>query len=177
MYQAVRFQPSSPAAKANGQVLMPYYGVLQGSKLEHLIATYSLDKLEPQTFYPQQAVCDMQRQMSAEMGLFSGELVSIGIKSIDTIGFPPEAKTVSDALNMLHQIYQMIHQNIPAEEGWAFEQIDENVMRIHFNSPYEQFAAYGYIYGIARRFAPGDKDFSVTMEEESGLSVYRVEYQ
>jgi hypothetical protein len=177
MYRAVRYQPSSPNAKANGQVLMPYLGVLQGSKLDRLIGVYQLDKLDPAIFYPQQTVCDMQNQMSKDMGLFSGELVNIGIKSIDSIGFPPEVKTVEDAMKMLHQIYQMIHQNVPAEEGWIFKAESENTLKIYFNSPYEPFAAYGYIYGIAHKFKPANTTPTIYMEEEDDLTVYRVEFR
>lgn len=177
MYRATKFQASSPESKANGQVLMPYLTVLKGSKLHHLIAQYHLDELKPDSFYPQQTVCDMQRQMHEEMGLFSGELVSIGITSVETIGFPPEVKTVEDALGMLQQIYQMIHRSVPPEEGWIFKQVTENTLKIYFNSPYEPFAAYGYIYSIVNRFKPTGKDAEVHMEEEEGLTVYRVEFQ
>ena len=86
MYKAARFQASSLQAMANGQVLMPYLTVLSGSKLEHLISTYKLNDLDPQAFYPQQIVCDMQKRMSEDMGLFSGELVNIGIS------FPPRLR-------------------------------------------------------------------------------------
>jgi hypothetical protein len=177
MYRATKYQASSPSARANGQVLMPYYGVLKGSQLDRLVATYHLDTLEAEAFYPQQDVCDMQKQMSVEMGLFSGDLVKIGIKSIESIGFPDEVKTVKDALAMLHQIYQAIHQNVPPEEGWIFKAVSENVLMIYFNAPYEPFAAYGYIYGIANRFKPAGKTVSVHMEEEEGLTVYRVEFK
>ncbi|HEX3049369.1 MAG TPA: hypothetical protein VHP83_01860 [Aggregatilineaceae bacterium] len=177
MYRATRFQPSSPDAKANGQVLMPYFEVLKGSKLQHLIPTYHLDQLDPNIFYPQKTVCDMQFQMSKEMGLFSGELVNIGIKSIDSIGFPPEVKTLHNALDMLHQIYQAIHQGVPAEEGWLFESLSDTKKRIFFNSPYEPFAAYGYIYAIAKRFKPSETDSTVEMKEEEGLTVYYVEFK
>lgn len=156
---------------------MPYLGVLKGSKLDHLVGVYQLDKLDPNTFYPQQTVCDMQKQMSVDMGLFSGELVTIGIKSIDTIGFPPEVKTVEQAMDMLHQIYQMIHKNVPPEEGWIFKAVSENELKIFFNSPYEPFAAYGYIYGIANKFKPANKSATVHMEEENDLTVYRVEFK
>ena len=177
MYKAAKFQASSAQSKANGQVLMPYLGVLKGSKPDNLVTVYHLDTLEPTAFYPQQTVCDMQKQMSVEMGLFSGELVKIGVESINSIGFPEHVKTVKDALAMLHDIYQAIHQNIPPEEGWSFRAVSENTLRITFNCPYEPFAAYGYIYGIAQRFKPARKDVSVYMEEEEGLTVYRVEFK
>jgi hypothetical protein len=177
MYRAVRYQASGPNTKANGQVFMPYLKVLQGSPLEHLIAKYNLDKLQPETFYPQKDICDMQRQMSEQIGKFSGELVDIGIKSIDSIGFPPEVKTVEDAMAMLHQIYQMIHQGVPAEEGWIYKKVSDSTLKIYFNSPYEPFAAYGYIYAIAHRFKPAGTDVTITMEEEDGLTVYIVEFK
>ncbi|MBI5960884.1 MAG: hypothetical protein HY866_19250 [Chloroflexi bacterium] len=177
MYIAKHFQPHSPDAQANGQVFMPYLEVLRGSKLEHLIKTYKLDELQAEVFYPQQAICDMQKQMSEEMGLFSGELVAIGVKSIDSIGFPAEVKTIEDAMGMLNQIYQMIHHNIPKEEGWIFEKVSDKTLKIFFNSPYEPFAAYGYIYGIANRFKPAGTSVSIYMEEEKDLTVYRVEFE
>lgn len=155
---------------------MPYLQVLQGSKLAHLINEYQLDKLQPEVFYPQQAVCDMQNKMSAEMGLFSGELVNIGIKSVDTIGFPPEVKTIEEALNVLQHIYQLIHQNVPPEEGWIYKKVSDNTLKIYFNSPYEPFAAYGYIYSIVNQFKPEGSTFTVYMEEEDGLTVYRIEF-
>ena len=177
MYKAARFQASSLQAMANGQVLMPYLTVLSGSKLEHLISTYKLNDLDPQAFYPQQIVCDMQKRMSEDMGLFSGELVNIGISSIDSIGFPAEIETVEDALGMLHEIYHAIHRDIPAEEGWIFRTVSDHELHIHFNSPYEPFAAYGYIYGIAHRFNPSHKEVTVYMEEDDGLALYRVEFK
>ncbi len=177
MYKASKFQASSPDSRANGQVLMPYYGVLKDSKLNSLVNTYHLDQLEATTFYSQQTVCDMQKQMSAEMGLFSGELVNIGISSIESIGFPPEVKTIEDALGMLHHIYQLIHQNVPAEEGWIFRSLSDTEMKIYFNAPYEPFAAYGYIYGIAKKFRPEGMDFAVKMAEDDGLTVYDVTFK
>lgn len=156
---------------------MPYLEVLKGSKLSKLVTLYSLDHLDPAAFYPQQTVCDMQKQMSEEMGLFSGELVNIGIKSIDSIGFPADVQTVQDAMGMLHQIYQMIHQNVPPEEGWIFRLESENTMKIYANFPYEPFAGYGYIYGIAHKFKPARQKPTVHMEEEDGLTVYRVEFK
>jgi hypothetical protein len=173
-YVARKFTPSSSDSMAMGNVLMPYHGVLQGSSLEHLIEKYALDKLVADEFYPQQTVCDMQSEIVEKEGLFSGALVAIGKDSIASIGFPPEIQTVEGALSMLHNIYQQIHKNIPEEEGWRFEQVDETTQKIYFNSPYERFAAYGYIWGIAQRFKPEDMDFSVYMEEEGGMTVYRV---
>ncbi len=176
MYTASRYQASSPSAKANGQVLLPYYQVLQGTDLAHLIDEYRLDELDPQAFYPQQRVCDMQSAMNEKLGLFSGELTDIGKRSIDSIPFPDNVQTVDDAMAMLHQIYQNIHQNIPAEEGWTFERISDHEILIGFNSPYEPFAAYGYIYAIARRFNPDNLHFTVHMNESEAITTYRVMY-
>lgn len=175
MYKAVRFQPSSPDARANGQVLMPYVQVLEGSELEHLITEYGLDKLEATMMYPQQIVCDLQRQMVDRMGLFSGGLVAIGKGSIASIPFPPEVNSIEAALGMLHNIYQAIHQNIPPEEGWGYEKVSDTEIHIHFNAPYEPFAAYGYIFSIANMFKPRGTQVTVFMDEQADETVYRVQ--
>lgn len=174
MYTATKFQASSPDAMANGQVIMPYIQVLTGTPLEYLIDEKGVRDVQADKFYPQQIVCDMQSKISEQAGLFSGELTSIGRQSIESIGFPDEVNSIEAALNMLHQIYQAIHQNIPAEEGWGFERVSDTEMKITFNSPYEQFAAYGYIYGIAHKFAPDGLTPDVYMEDESGITTFRV---
>jgi hypothetical protein len=176
MYKATKFKASSPDAKANGQVILPYLGVLQGSKLEHLLKEYNIEEVDPEGFYDQQIVCDMQQQIVANAGLFSSELIEIGKGSIESIGFPDEVDSIEAAMGMLHTIYQAIHKDIPEDEGWAYEQVDDNTHHIKFNTPYEQFAAYGYIFGIAQKFRPADKVPSVYMEDDTddGLTLYRV---
>lgn len=174
MYKAEKFKASSPDSKAQGPVFAPYVQILEGSPLAHLIAEYELDKLDMEAFYPQERICNMQAQIAEKMGLFSGDLVSVGKESIASIGFPPEVTTMEDAFGMLHNIYQAIHQNIPEEEGWRYEQVDANTSKIFFNSPYEEFAAYGYVWGITHQFRPAGKSFSVYMETEDDMTVYRV---
>jgi hypothetical protein len=176
MYKATKFKASSSNAKANGQVIMPYVAVLKGSELEHLLVEYDVEEVDPEAFYDQQIVCNMQKHIVENAGLFSGELIEIGKGSIESIGFPDEVKTIEDAMGMLHTIYQAIHKDIPEEEGWVYEQVDANTMQIKFNTPYEQFAAYGYIYGIAHKFRPKDKVPTVYMDDETedGLTSYRV---
>lgn len=174
MYQAVKFQASSEDAKAQGIVLAPYLQILKGSVLESLIEKYDLDKLDMEAFYPQQYVCDMQAEMAEKMGLFSGELVAIGKESVDSIGFAPEVNTVEAALETLHNIYQAIHQNIPEEEGWRYYIDSENNITVTFNAPYEEFAAYGYIWAIVQKFRPEGSEFSVRMTQENELTTYQV---
>lgn len=174
MYVATRFQPASQNALANGQVIMPYLTVLAGSKLEYLIEKHDIRDVDPQQFYPQSIVCSMQSEIVQEAGLFSGDLVDIGIKSIDAIGFPEEVNTVETALGMLHDIYQMIHQNVPEDEGWGLERTSDEELKVYFNSPYEPYAAYGYVWGIARRFTPKGMDFTVYMEEDDAITAFRV---
>ncbi len=176
MYKAIKFTASSSKALANGQVILPYVDVLKGTKLEYLIYLHRIEKVDPTAFYRQQIVCDMQRRIVEELGLLSGDLVNVGVKSIESIGFPENVETIEDALGMLNRIYHTINKNIPAEEGWSFEHTPDGTLRVKFNTPYEQFAAYGYIYGIAQRFKPQGTHPTVRMgdDPEDGLTVYEV---
>lgn len=175
MYRATKFKASSVDAQAQGVVFAPYLQILQGSELDALVEKYGLDKIEPESFYPQAHVCEMQSEMAEKMGLFSGELVAIGKESVPSIGFPPEIQTMQAAFEMLHSIYQAIHQNIPAEEGWVYESVDENAFRVVFNAPYEEFAAYGYVWGIVEKFRNVQDDYEVTMGKENDLTVFSVQ--
>ncbi len=175
MYRAVRYQPSSPDAQANGQVLLPYLSVLRGSALAYLVRVYDLEDVRPDAFYPQQVVCDMQRRMAENMAHFTGDLVAIGVKSIDSIGFPSDVQTIGQALARLHQIYQAIHRNIPPEEGWTYEEVSSEVLHVTFNSPYEPFAAYGYIRALTDRFRPPDQTSMVVMGQGDDLVTFRVQ--
>ncbi len=174
MYVATRFQPASAKALANGQVIIPYLSVLAGSKLEYLIDKHGIRDVDPQQFYSQSIICDMQAVIVEEAGLFSGDLVDIGIKSIDAIGFPEGVNTVESALGMLHDIYQMIHQNVPKDEGWSLERTSDKELKVLFNSPYKPYAAYGYVWGIARRFTPKGMSFTVYMDEDEAVTVFRI---
>jgi hypothetical protein len=174
MYTATRYQASSQKAKANGQVIMPYLSVLRNTELEHLIADYGLRDLQADKFYTQQIVCDMQRQMADKLGLFSSEMVNIGKQSIDSIPFPDDVTTIAGAMGVLHTIYQAIHQGIPADEGWRVETRSPDEIDIYFNSPYEPYAAYGYIFSIVARFRPENRRFSVYMDEDGPLAHFRV---
>lgn len=174
MYKAKKFEASSAEAKAQGNVFAPYLEVLKGSELEELIDKYDLESMEMEAYYPQQNVCDMQSEIAEKMGLFSGDLIALGKSSVSSIGFPPEVSTMAEAFGMLHQIYQAIHQNIPEEEGWRYVVIDDATSKIHFNTPYEEFAGYGYVWAIANKFCPDGKQPTIELEYENDQAVYRI---
>lgn len=174
MYKAKPFTVSSPDAKAQGAVFAPYIQVLEGSSLASFIDEYGLRDMDMQEFYPQANICAMQSTMQEQIGQFSGELVSIGKESISIIEFPDNVDDFPSAFAALHGMYQAIHRNIPEEEGWQYKQLDEENSRVVFNAPYEPFAAYGYVWAIAKRYCPRNRDFSVYMEEDNGLTAYRI---
>lgn len=154
---------------------MPHLATLKGSILEHLIHDFGLEQLDPQGFYPQQVVCDIQKRMHDDLGLFGGELVATGRESLQAIPIPPEVTTLHDGLKLLHQVYQQIHRNVPEDEGWLFEDVSPTLLRATFNSPYEPFMAYGRLYFIANHLKPAGRAVLIQMEEIEGLAVYNIE--
>jgi hypothetical protein len=146
-------------AKVVGQVMQAFIANIRAESIKPVLAKYGLTTIEPDQWYPQSLFADIYNELEKEGQ--GQNIVAIGMKTLDTLEFPEGTDSIMTALQVLPAMYQQIHQGIAADEGWRIEQVSDQHIRVTFNSPYSDYAAYGYLYSIARRFRPQGSDFTV----------------
>ena len=147
-------------AKVIGQVMLAFLDNLQAEEIRPVLEEIGVDAIDPETWYPQQMFADIYSKLET-MPNGTQNIVAIGVQTLDELEFPDEVDNIAAALQALPQMYSAIHQNIPDTEGWVIDQIDDQHIQVTFQSPYSDYAAYGYLFSIARRFRPEGYIFSV----------------
>lgn len=159
-YIAKRLEASSPDAKVLGAAFVAFFQHVRSQETQAVMAKLGLEAVEPDKWYPQQLFLDFYRIAEADPDILSENFVAIGMKFAETIPFPDDITTVKEALYVLNDMNETIHQNTPPQERWLVEDKDDNTIIVKYNMPYHEDAAYGYLWAIAKRF--GSRDFRVT---------------
>lgn len=165
-YVAAKYFASSSNAQVIGQVMQAFLDNIHIEQIEPILRRHGLSEIHPDKWYAQQHFASLYRELAEENDV---SLVAIGVQTIETLNFPPEVNSIPSALQALQSLYQRIHRNIPTEEGWNITELEEGRIRVDFNSPYADEAAYGYLYAIAQRFCPKGHEFAVRPIEDLGM--------
>lgn len=159
-------QKTTPARKEAlvlGQVMTAFLNNLRAEQVKPLLQAAGVASIDPNEWYPQGVFVQIYKKLE-QMAQGVDTIIAIGARTVDALEFPPEATNVEDALNALPTMYHAIHRNIPPDEGWEITVVSEREIDVRFNSPYSDYAAYGYIYTIAQRFSPPDQTVMVKPE-------------
>jgi hypothetical protein len=151
---------SKDEAKVLGQVMQAFLDNLRADAVRPLMDEAGLEAIDPDEWYPQQTFVDIYKKLETMPG-GTENIVAIGVQTVDALDFPETVQDIPAALQALPHMYSAIHQNIGVDEGWQIDSADNDEIRVTFNSPYSDYAAYGYLYSIARRFRPQGRSFSV----------------
>jgi hypothetical protein len=94
------------------------------------------------------------------------DLVSIGMKLVDTSVAPPGADQIpfDEALAMLNMVNRLNHRNGDIGE-YVIERVEDRHVRVIARVPYPDDLLYGMFYGGTRRFLPPGTHFTVSYDD------------
>jgi hypothetical protein len=127
-----------------------------------ILKKYELYPLDKDGWYSQQSWLDAFREL--KKADFLNE-VSIGMKIPDEAQWPPDIKTVKDALTTLNVAYHMNHRNGEIG-GYHFTATSDNEGVMVCENPYPSDFDYGIIYRTVQKFREqGNKAFRVKLDD------------
>jgi hypothetical protein len=155
---------TSPEAEMHGAAMQAYFKNLNSHDvkpyLEQILKKYGLTEISPNRWYPSQLALDLYRLITSQGGgMF--DLVAIGMRMVEDAPYPAEVDSIQAALQGLNEGYKMGVRNFPSDEGYVIEELSQRHVRVYEYLPYPHDIMYGYIYGLARRFAPKGANLSV----------------
>lgn len=156
---------------ANGEVLgasmLALPACLKANEIMPLLQRHGLAEIDPQKWYPQQGILNLYRDIEEGRSNVSENLVSIGIKSVETMGFPPEVNTMQSMIMAMAGSYDQVHRNIQPGEGTWGRLVGENHAQAILNTPYPDDVFYGYYWGLMKKYTPAGMRFRIAMAENN----------
>ncbi len=141
-----------------------FLSILVASKLEEFkgdfyatLAEYGVTEINPDGWYPRQMYLDFFKQIASRKSNVLANMISAGIKVIDTVQLPSDLNldSMKDIFELLNKIYQLNQRNLPPEDtGYEIKQVTAHHIRIIDHTPYPHDVLYGYLYGLIHRFCP-----------------------
>jgi len=158
------------AASSTGEVLglslLALPACLHASQIMPLLERHGFGQIDPNKWYPQQNILMMYKDILEGRSNVSESLVSIGIKSVDTMQFPPEVNTVEAVLEAMATSYQMVHRNLQPGEYTTLVKVAAQHYQMILNMPYPDDIFYGYYWGIMKKYTPKGMQFRVAQAAE-----------
>jgi hypothetical protein len=147
--------------------------------LDEILQKYGLKSIDPDKWYPSQLALDLYKLLVKKAGgMF--DLVAIGMQMVEDAPYPEKVDSIHTVMAMLPEGYKMGIRNYPPDEGYVIEHLGDRHVRVHEYLPYPHDIMYGYIYGLARRFAPKGTNLSVIRtymvpdDPDAGGAVYDI---
>ena len=170
-YVAQPFIAGSPKAEVIGQAVLAFAENLESDLVKPLLPKHGLDKVEPDGWYSHQAWMDVLKEMNDTLGgQAQFAFVAFGRKVVEKAAMPPEIQSIPDILNALHAIHHMNLRNIPEDEGYHIEKLDEKHYQVYENTPNPTDAIYGFIWGLVARFRQENEQFTVKIVDNPNPS-------
>lgn len=170
---------ASPEAQVLGASMLSLPTCLAAEEIVPVLERHGFGNIDPNGWYPQQNVLKIYDDILEKRTNVSENLVSIGIKSVETMTFPPEINTIEAILTAMATSYGMFHRNIPSYEGTTLFKIGEDHYQMVLNSPYPDDIFYGYYWGVMNKHTPKDIKFRVAMgepREDTPGSVFEIQW-
>lgn len=154
-----KYVASSPESLISRRRVKALLMSMKGHEFADLIRQNGFDHVVEEEWYPSQQVLDLLKNF-AERANGPENLISIGVKMLETSGLPQEVNSVSTALHLLNQNTQ---RNSCNTVGTPFQIVQhaENRIEVTDNTPYPHDVVYGYLYSICRRYLPKGSTFSI----------------
>ncbi|NDJ78632.1 MAG: hypothetical protein GYB65_20475 [Chloroflexi bacterium] len=156
----------SPDAETIGQVHLSLLESINLDNYKDVLARHGMDEIDPERWYPMQSVVDLMDEIGNRQGGMT-DLVSIGIKLMETALLPPELEELplTHVLQGWNNIY--LANNRGTDPGdFQIEFVDDQHAIMHCRIPWPDDYTYGVFYGAARRWLPDSTDFTVYYEED-----------
>lgn len=161
-YVAKPFVAGTPQAEVIGQTMASFAENLESSVIKPILEQHGLTKIDEEKWYPHQKWMDILKEMNDTLGgSASSAFVAFGRSVVEKAVMPPEIQSIPDALNALHAIHHANLRNIPEEEGYAIEVVNDQHYIVYHNTPNPDDAIFGFLWGMAARFKKPDELFIV----------------
>jgi hypothetical protein len=160
------YQVSDPETEIVGTIVSAFTKSLLHEDIAGILQRHQLDNIDPNEWYRVQRLLDVFNEVVSE-GNTSSVFVSLGMAAAQVAldNMPPALKTLPMNLFFANYdaVWQSRHRN--GDVGHVkFEQVDENHIKMSFNSPYPNDIFYGAFYTYARHYCPPNKRFTVAYE-------------
>lgn len=161
-YVAEPYVAGSPEALVIGQTMHAFLDNVQVDVIQPILQRHNATEIKADEWYPHQLWMDILKDIEEALGGRSqSAFVAFGRQVVENAVMPPEMKTIPDALNALHAIHHLNLKNVPEDEGYFVEKIDEKHYHVYENTPNPSDAIYGFIWGICARFKRDGEAFTV----------------
>ncbi|MGF1505203.1 MAG: hypothetical protein ACFB51_08780 [Anaerolineae bacterium] len=159
---SVRKYVTSKSAQMSGQAMQAFVTGRLAREirpcLDDVLADYGVDSLNAGCWYPAQLALDLYRRLAMDNRTSLQRMVSIGMQFVETAAWPDDVQTIYEALNSLNAVHRLNIRGCPPDEGFTAEWVGSQHIRVLDHCPYPHGIIYGFIYGIARSYAPAGSD-------------------
>lgn len=167
------YRAFGPDAEVYGAAMLAFVNSINYTNFHSIMEQHGVVHVDPERWYPQQVWLDIFSDIASQSG-GSSNLVSIGMKIVDTAPMPPEIKSLPFKEIMLGFEQGSYRMNNRGKDIGGIETVvisDTHLVMVD-KTPYPDDFIYGAYYAMARRFLPRGTDFSVKYDE----SIPRREY-
>ncbi len=154
-----KYISASPNAEVIGAALLALVKNLHYEETEPLLKRYGLETIEPFTWYPEQKILDLLKEIADGKTNVSENLVAIGMKASETIPLPPEIDTMEKFLTSYGARQTSTSRNTPAV--LVSKLVAEHHGQVINNTPYPDDLIFGYLWSAAKRLLPPGTTYTV----------------
>jgi hypothetical protein len=156
---------TSPNGEVLGVAMLSLPACLKADEIMPLLERHGFAHIDPTKWYSQRDIIEMYKDIEQGRTNVSENLVSIGIKSVETMQFPPEVNTMQSVIMAMAGSYHQVHRNTLPGEGTQVKFLSDNHVHIILNTPYPEDIFYGYYWGLLKKYVPTGMSFRINQAE------------
>jgi hypothetical protein len=165
----LHYQSFDPQTELNGTSTEMFLKSIMHDDIEHILKHHGLSQIDPEGWYPTQAVLDVFNEVAEEGVNASPTFVSCGMAAVESAlaGMSPQMKSMSlqEFCANYSARWQTLHRNGDAGSV-EFQLVEENHIVMTLRVPYPDDVMYGVFYAYARFFMPKGKHVTVAYDEK-----------
>ncbi len=155
------YLPQYPDSEVLGGSILAVSAAL-GEKAVPYFEKGGLADVQPDEWYSFPRYLNILYDIVAHEDDLMSNLVSIGMKVVETAPLPPQIDTAEKALMSMQAAWEMNSRHAH-EINWEVEKVGDHKYICTNYSPFPKDIEYGVVYGFARRFAHG-RHFTVAYQ-------------
>jgi hypothetical protein len=145
-----------PGMEISGNLAISLLVNLQAEDFEPFLRKYGFADVQPDQWYSYQDFLNIFRDVSEQPGAMF-DFVAVGMAAVDRYDLPPHVARMGLEEFFLTVMPTMINRQYRngSPSQLSVEKVGEKHLLIKTTSAYPDDTAYGFMYGLARRFANG----------------------
>ena len=154
-----RFTAFDPNCEVGGFIIASYIESMWADDLVPLIREHGYEQARPDEWYNQQKWLNFLTEVY-RLPDGPNRMVSVGMKSGQSMPFPPEMTDFEAVMESIPLSMDMTHRN----GAWGTvtcERVATGHLRMTNHTSYSDESVYGAYYAFAKRFLPKGTDFTV----------------